>query len=85
MINMALAKHRGLSKSQIKDLETLHRMMRRLNVYWVMFGGERWDKSSRKQFRKDVRRIEYLMQDAWGFDRDKSRHTHYERLAGLCE
>ena len=85
MINMELARQRGLSKSQIKDLNTLHHAMALLVEQWEFCCGNQWEAGTRKDWRKTIRRLEYLMQDAWGFDRDKSKHTHWRRFPGLCD
>ena len=83
MINMKLAKERGLSKSDVKDLEALHYCVNCLVADWdfaVMAGG---GDLQRKTTRKTLRRIEYQMQRLWGFKERKRMHTHRAQFAGL--
>lgn len=84
MLNYALARERGLSKKDVKDLELYHACMEAL-VY-----KEAYDRAynpveppSPKRLRKLVRRLEYMMQDKWGFPRNKYKHTHWRRFACL--
>ena len=81
MINIQLAVDMDLSDSQIYDLIALHVAMDAL-VLQVRHetGIERYNKDRRKILRKTVRRLEYQMQDKWGWDRDKKRHTHWKRF-----
>lgn len=82
--NRELAAARGLSKSAIKDIDALHEVMTVLVEQHLYFMG-RTTRKQRKALRRTVRRLEYLMQDAWGFPRDKTRHTHWRRFPGLCD
>jgi hypothetical protein len=82
MLNYELARVRGLSPDDIKDLEALHIAMGALVFAWDMadFTGA---EPRKKRWRKMVRRLEYQMQDKWKFPRDKEKHTHYRRFEGL--
>lgn len=82
MLNIQLAQQRGLSDDDIKDLAALHNAMQVLDYYYRAMRAfmPRWRV---KEYRRMVRRIEYIMQDKWGFDRDRSRHTHWERFEGF--
>lgn len=83
MINMKLAKERGLSKSDVRDLEALHHCVKVLAADWdfaVMLGG---GDLQRKTTKKTLRRIEYQMQRLWGLPERKKMHTHLHRFAGL--
>lgn len=81
MLNINLAIARGLSRSEVKDLVALHVAMDMmvLSVNKV-HAEESIHKGPRKLLRKNVRRLEYLMQDIWGFDRNKGKHTHWKRF-----
>lgn len=81
MINLQLAAERDLSNSQIYDLIALHVAMDAM-VMQVRHetGIEPYNKGQRKQLRRAVRRLEYQMQDKWGWDRDKRKHFHWKRF-----
>ena len=86
MLNVRLAIARGLSKSQVNDLTALHvamdMMVQHINFF---FRDETIPKDERKAIRRNVRRLEYQMQDIWGFERNKARHTHWKRFNCLRE
>ena len=77
-LNMKLARERGLSKGDIKDLKALHIIVNMLLCEW-----EYGDVLTRKQVRRTLRRIEYQMQRLWGFAEDKANHTHWRRFHEL--
>ena len=81
MLNVRLAIARGLDKSTVKDLVALHVAMDLMVAHLNgIHGEEKIPKGYRKILRKYVRRLEYQMQDKWGFDRNKKRHTHWKRF-----
>lgn len=81
MLNVRLAHARGLSRSQVKDLTALHVamdvMVQHMNL---RCDEEAIPKTARKALGRYVRRLEYQMQDIWGFDRNKHKHTHWKRF-----
>ena len=77
-LNLKLARERGLTKGDIKDLKALHTV-----VDLMLFEWEYVDQAPKKHVRKTLRRIEYQMQRLWKFDEDKSLHTHHKRFNGL--
>lgn len=82
--NRELAARRGLSKSEIKDIDALHEVMNVLVEQYLYFSGC-LTAGQKKVLRRTIRRLEYLMQDAWGFPRDKTRHTHWRRFPELYD
>ena len=84
MLNYGLANERGLSKRDIKKLEALHEAM---NVLLYTYNTEaEWyihNKTECKNLRQTVRHLEYQMQTLWGFEEDKSKHTHWQRFTCL--
>jgi len=85
MINYKLAKERGLTQGNIDKLEDLHEEMDWLAADWnrSLAFPFRKPRPVRKWTSRYVESLEYQMQDRWGFDRDKSKHTHWRRFPGL--
>lgn len=83
MINYDLAERRNLSPDDIADLEALHMAMYELIVSWREPASPWDDKDSRKLLKNTVQHLEYMMQDKWGFSRNRQRHTHWQRFEGL--
>jgi hypothetical protein len=85
-LNQELIKRMGVCKSAQKDLEMMHECMNAM-----VYMHDRKHKTDPltpygiKKLRKTVRRMEYLMQRLWGFDRNKELHYHWARFDALCE
>lgn len=72
MINMRLAKARGLSDEEIEKIEYLHWVLELCLEHGCLHG---YDEDKYKA----VEQFEYLLQDLWGFPRDSGRHTWKHR------
>ena len=84
-INKAMAEQQELSKETIKDIEALHYAMAAM----VTLYNNRYtnicpmSKKGAKELRRQVRRLEYQLQDLWGFPIDKKKHYHWRRFYDL--
>ncbi len=81
-LNERLLAERGIRSRERKDLEALHEVMDSMVFHWNGWS-EREKGWSRDAFQNRVKRLEYLMQDAWGFPRNENKHTHRHRFEGL--
>lgn len=72
MINMRLAKERGLSDKEIEQIEYLHGKLELCLEYACVSGYD-------EDLYKDVEYIEYLLQDLWGFPQDAEKHQWKHR------
>ena len=81
MLNVNLAIARGLSKSQVRDLVALHQAMDIMVMHLnIRCSEDKIPKIARKSLCTTVRRMEYQMQDKWGFPRNKEKHYHWKRF-----
>ena len=85
MLNYDLAESRGLTDLDVLTLEALHEAMGALcdkyNKQFYVHGD--LPRHERKQLRKRVRALEYMMQAVWGFTQDKTEHYHWKRFRHL--
>jgi hypothetical protein len=85
-LNYALAISKGLSKQDIGKLETLHKIMSGMaRVNNSQHEEEPYTKSMRKELKRSICMLEYLMQQVWGFPQDKDKHYHWKRFVCLQE
>ncbi len=82
MLNERLLAERGIRSRERKDLEALHEVMDCLTRIWDAKGYATRD-ADRGRYQRMVKRLEYLMQDKWGFPRNENKHTHRNRFNGL--
>jgi hypothetical protein len=79
-VNLNLVKTRDIGEDRHANLNHLHFLMNNLiTVTSIMAHREDWN-SYRPDYVEAVENLEFLMQDEWGFGRDASRHTHFNRL-----
>lgn len=72
MINMQLAKARGLSGEEIEKIEHLHWVLELCLERGCLYGYD-------EDLYKAIEQIEYLLQDLWGFPQDCGYHTWKHR------
>ena len=72
MINMQLAKARGLSDEDIKQIEYLHGSLELCLGRGCLHGYD-------EDLYKAIEQFEYLLQDLWGFPRDVKEHKWKHR------
>jgi hypothetical protein len=77
-INMRLAKEQGLSESDIHFIELIHKTL----VEYIDFN---CTMPFRQETFDTIENLEYLLQNAWGFDEDPSKHTWTKLYAFRCE
>lgn len=82
MLNYDLAERRNLSEDAVDDLEVLHDIMDCLVVNYLDEGVVH-PKPVRKALKRIIEGVEYMMQEKWGFNRNRQRHTHWQRFEGL--
>jgi hypothetical protein len=85
-LNYDLAKRKGLSKRDIKALETLHKVMTGMVTTNNFRHAEKpYTKLMCKELKGSVRSLEYQMQAIWDFEQDKSMHYHWARFVCLAD
>ncbi len=73
MINMELAKQRGISQENIQAINTLHTLLERLIQSYTL-------DVPYQEARDLVRSAEFTLQRLWQFSVDERYHTWYKRL-----
>jgi len=73
MINMELAKQRGISQENIEAINALHTLLERLIQSYTL-------DVPYQEARDLVRSVEFTLQKLWGFPQDDLYHTWYKRL-----
>lgn len=72
MVNIQLAKARGLSDEEIKQIECLHGSLKLCLECGCTHGYD-------EDLYKAIEQFEYLLQDLWGFPQDSDHHTWKHR------
>ncbi len=78
MINYRLAEKKGLSEDTIRDIESMH--LYRNNLDELRVAG----KLDRTEYLKLWTSNEFLLQDAWGFERDINKHMFWASPYCTC-
>ena len=81
MINLELAADRGICLGRAETIQRLQCEIDVLLVHWEY--GEFRSKENRKWLKRILESREYQLQEAWKFDRDRDKHTHWRRFNGL--
>lgn len=71
-LNKNLLKQQQVADEDTKDLLALHFAMDAIINHQ--------DEYCRSDLTKVIERLEYMMQDKWGFSRVRERHTHVARI-----
>lgn len=69
-VNMQLAKERGLSEHEVDLLNQLHTLFDEVSVSGHLYPHDEWVETMHK--------LEYAMQDVWGFENDFVYHSRTE-------
>lgn len=78
MINMQLAKARGLSDEEIEKIEYLHWVLDLCLERGCLYGYD-------EDLYKAVEQFEYILQDLWGFSQDAKEHKWKHRYKFKCQ
>ncbi len=73
MINMELAKQRGISQENIEAINALHELLEKLISSYTL-------DVPYQEARDLVRSVEFTLQRLWEFPQDELYHTWYKRL-----
>ena len=75
-INSSLASERGLPESRVRALDTLTgRLLEVINRPFSYFGDH-------KSVVSYIESCENVLQDLWGFDVDRSKHSYWNKVQG---
>lgn len=78
MINMQLAKARGLSDEEIEKIDYLHWVLDLCLERGCLLGYD-------EDLYKAIEQFEYILQDLWGFPQDPAFHTWKHRYKFKCQ
>lgn len=83
MHNKHLAEKLGLTEDQTLRIGRLHSLQYDVNVLLAdtIENGDMW---LAKELLTPIEQMEYLLQDAWGFPRDKNYHKFWYIFGCLC-
>lgn len=73
MINMELAKQRGISQENIEAINALHVLLEKLISSYTL-------EVPYSEAHELVTSVEFTLQKLWGFPQDELRHTWHKRL-----
>lgn len=86
-VNMRLVAERDIGPVRHYNLNCLHFIMNCVmdsaNVLLSKGYEKEFEREWLDEYREAVHHLEFLMQDEWGFERNKEKHTHIRSLEAL--